>query len=135
MLATCTLPKPRKIHMKNRFINAAWLAPIPLLLLVSGCGGVNLWPFDGAKSGGQSPTPSNATKYQCDGGKHFYVRYIDNGNAVWLIYPDREVSLAKASGPGTSYSNGVAVLNVNGNEATLTDGPAISFSGCKVVGK
>jgi membrane-bound inhibitor of C-type lysozyme len=59
---------------------------------------------------------------------------MDNGNTAWLIYPDREVGLAKAPS-GTRYSNGVAVFEVNGNEASLTDGAKISYSGCKVAGK
>jgi membrane-bound inhibitor of C-type lysozyme len=122
--------------MANRLIHAALSAPVCLCLLLSGCGGVSLNPFAKDNTQGQSVTPPNSTEYQCNGNKHFYVRYLDNGNAAWLIYPDREVSLAKASSAsGTRYSNGVAVLDVNNGEAALTDGPAISFTGCKAVGK
>ena len=74
--------------------------------------------------------PPNATEYQCDGGKRFYLRFLDNGATAWLIFPDREVGLPKTA-KGTDYSNGVAVLEINGNEARLTDGN-ISYSGCKV---
>ena len=98
---------------------------------------MKVWPFDGDKPQGKALAPSNAALYQCDGGKHFYVRYLDNGNTAWLIYPDREVALAKgtASAPATRYSNGIAVLEINGNNATLTDGAAISFTGCKLADK
>ena len=118
--------------MGNRFIRAALLAPVCLSLLLAGCGGVNVWPFGGEKE--RSRAPSNATEYQCIGGKRFYVRYLDNGGAVWLIYPDREVRLDKVAAAGTRYSNGIAVLDINGNEATLADGPTISFAGCKAAG-
>ncbi|HEY3328171.1 MAG TPA: MliC family protein [Novimethylophilus sp.] len=122
--------------MATKIMRTKSLIPACVLLL-SGCGGMNVWPFDGEKSHGPTLAPSNATLYQCDGGKHFYLRYIDTGNTAWLIYPDREVALAKgtASAAGTRYSNGIAVLEIKGNDATLTDGPAISFTGCKLAGK
>lgn len=121
--------------MKNRILRAACVAPLCLSLILSGCGGFKLWPFGGEKGQERSRTPSNASEFQCTGGKKFYLRYLDNGGAAWIIYPDREVRLDKvATASGTSYSNGIAVLNVSGNEATLEDGPAISFAGCKKVG-
>lgn len=122
--------------MKIRLIQAGIAAPVCLALLLSGCGGANLWPFSGKKETGAASAPANATEYQCNGGKRFYVRYLDNGGAAWLIYSEREVSLTKvAATSGTRYSNGIAILNVNGTEASLEDGPAISYTGCKAVGK
>lgn len=122
--------------MGHIFIRVARTAPAWLPLLLSGCSGISVWPFDGTKAQNQSPTLANATEYQCDGGKHFHVRYTDNGNTAWLIYPDREVSLAKgAAASGMRYSNGIAALDVNGAEATLKDGPAITYTGCKAAGK
>jgi hypothetical protein len=32
------------------------------------------------------------------------------------------------------YSNGIAVLEISGNTATLTDGAAATFTGCKTGG-
>jgi len=106
---------------------------ILLSLLLSGCSGsINIWPFDGPKAQDRPRTPPNATEYQCHNAKRFYVRYLDNGNAAWVIYPEREVRLDKVTtDSGTRYSNGIAVLEVNGDVTTLADGPAISFTGCK----
>lgn len=78
-----------------------------------------------------SRTPANATEYQCAGGKHFYVRLVDNGATAWLIYSDREVALSKAAGATLRYSNGVAVLDITGSDAALNDGPGIAYSACK----
>jgi membrane-bound inhibitor of C-type lysozyme len=125
--------KTQVTFMANRRIHAAWSAPICLSLLLSACGGASLNPFGKDGDQVQSRTPPNSTEYQCNGNKRFYVRYLDNGSTAWLIYPDREVNLTKSSGPGTRYSNGVAVLDVNNGEATLTDGPAISYNGCKAI--
>ena len=104
---------------------------IAALVLLAGCSDVKVWPF-GESSTPHSSTPANATEYRCDGNKRFFVRYLDNGANAWLIYPDREVSLTRtASGASSRYSNGVAVLEVTGMEATLKDGEKISYSGCK----
>ncbi|MDD5249321.1 MAG: hypothetical protein PHY45_10065 [Rhodocyclaceae bacterium] len=112
--------------MKNSFIGAA--SAMAVALILSGCGGVNLWPFGGEKLQEHSRVPANATAYQCDGGKRFYVRTLDDG-AAWLILPDREIRLAKVG--DARYSNGIAVLEVTGDAAKLTDGSASAFAGCK----
>lgn len=120
--------------MGNRFIRAALWASAGLPLLLSGCGSVNvnLWPFGGGGAQDRPIKPANSTEYQCNNGKRFYVRNLDNGAAVWLIYPDRQVRLDKvSSADGARYSNGIAMLEINGNEATLADGPSIAYTGCK----
>lgn len=123
--------------MFTKSVNKSLLIPVSLLVLLSGCGSVSVWnPFASDKPQSQSGAPSNAIEYQCDAGKKFYVRLMDNGNTAWLIYPDREFGLNKAAGgPGARYTNGIAVLNINGNEASLNDGPAIAYTGCKAAGK
>ena len=121
--------------MGNGFIRAAWSAPVCLSLLLSGCGGTKLWPFGGETAQERSRAPANATEYQCNGGKRFYVRYLDNGGAAWLILAEREVRLDKvAATSGTRYSNGITVLDVNGNEAMLAGAAAVPFAGCKAAG-
>lgn len=123
--------------MSKKSINTFFLIPVGMLVLLSGCGSVSVWnPFAGDKPQSQSGGPANATEYQCDAGKKFYVRLLDNGSTAWLIYPDREFGLNKVTGgSGVRYTNGIAVLNINGNEATLNDGPAIAYTGCKPAGK
>lgn len=119
--------------MKTMCIRSAWSVPVVLALLLSGCGSMSVWPFGDDKPKARSG-PENATEYQCEGNKHFYVRYLENGNLAWLIYPDREVALNKsASGSGARYTNGTAVLEVNGSEASLKDGASTVFNGCKAV--
>lgn len=109
----------------------AGLAGIALLL--AGCGEINVKkyiPFGGDTVQERSRTPANATEYRCAGGKRFFVRTLDGGGAVWLILTEREVRLDKL-GAGSRYSNGIAVLELNGSDASLTDGAAVAFAGCK----
>ena len=117
-------------------ITATGLACLPLLL--AGCGDISVkkyLPFGGDAIQERPRTPSNATEYQCAAGKRFFVRTLDGGAAVWLILPEREVRLEKlGSDAPLRYGNGNAVLEINGNEATLKDGAAISFAACKTPG-
>ena len=103
--------------------------------LAAGCGSVSLWPFGSDKSPELSRTPANATEYRCNNDRRFYVRTLDQGAAVWVIYPEREFRLDKvAAAAGTRYSNGVAMLENNDGEASLRDGTA-AFTGCKAAGE
>lgn len=121
--------------MHKRFFNPA-PALAATLLLLAGCSSVGDYnPFGDSKPA-EARKPENATEYQCENGKRFFVRMLDKGNAAWLIYPHREVNLDKVSGgSGTRYSNGIAVLDINGAEATLNDGPSVAYTGCKVPAK
>ncbi|HEY8353510.1 MAG TPA: hypothetical protein VIK69_00670 [Methylophilaceae bacterium] len=78
--------------------------------------------------------PANATEYQCDGNKQFFVRRLTKENAVWLIYPDREVRLEALNEASERYGNGIATLDIGSETASLTDGPAINYTNCRVVG-
>ena len=73
----------------------------------------------------------NATAYVCEDNKQFYVRMQNNGNEAWLIYPDHEVSLAKASDGSNRFTSGVITLVINGAETTLNDGEKIAYTACK----
>lgn len=98
-------------------------------LFLAGCGGLSLWPFGNAAG----PVPrgyENATPYRCEGGKGFHVRLLENGNAAWLILPERQVRLER-KGDG-AYSNGLATLKLDAG--TLDDTSAISWRGCKAGG-
>lgn len=114
-------------HLPSR--NLYW---IPLVLLMAACGSVDKYnPFSESKPA-EPWKPSNATEYLCEGNKRFFVRMLDKENAAWLIYADREVRLEKSAG-GNTYTNNVAVLEINGNEATLKDGASIDYTACKAV--
>jgi len=116
-------------------LTGAGLACIPFLL--AGCGDMNVkkyLPFGSDTIQERSRAPSNATEYQCAGGKRFHVRTLEGGAAAWLILPEREVRLDRLGADGTRYSKGNTVLEISGGDATLSDGAAISLTGCKTVG-
>jgi hypothetical protein len=107
---------------------------IPLLLTAAACSSVDKYnPFSEEKAA-EAYKPANATEYLCEGSKRFFVRTLAKENAVWLIYPDREVRLEAAGEGSNRYTNSVAVLEINGEASSLSDGPNINYSGCKAVG-
>ena len=120
--------------MKHRIPHAAALACAILTLSACSSISVDLWPFGGGEQD-LSRTPPGATAYTCEGGKRLFVRYLDNGAAAWVILPEREFRLNKAtSGTGTSYSNGSATLDIKDGGATLSDGAAVTHAECKASG-
>ena len=121
--------------MENKLVTVLLLTAMGICL--SACSSMSVdkvWPFGDKSAPNQPKRLANATEYQCDGGKRFHVRYEDNGNTAWLIYPDREVALAKEAS-ATRYTNGIAMLEINGADASLKDGPTVAYSGCKSAGK
>ena len=123
--------------MKHRITRIAALILAGSSLLLGACSsiGVDLWPFGGGKEQDPSRTPPGATAYACEGGTRLFVRYLDNGAAAWVILPDREFRLNKAtSASGTRYSNGNAMLDIKDGAATLSDGAAVTHAGCKASG-
>ena len=102
------------------------------MLFATGCSSVNVWPFGDSKSAQVTRGHENATEFRCEGSKTFHVRYLDAGKSAWVILPDRQVRLDQVkSDAGSQYTNGIAVLRINGAEASLNDGPTIVYSGCK----
>ncbi|MDP1952184.1 MAG: MliC family protein [Betaproteobacteria bacterium] len=121
--------------MKQRITRTAAIAGATLLL--GACSSVNLdvLSFGGAKEQDTSRAPAGATAYQCDANKRLLVRYLDNGAAAWVMLPDREFRLNKAtSGGANRYSNGSTTLEINDAGATLSDGAAVTHAGCKASG-
>lgn len=122
--------------MRNSLMTTA--AALAAALLLAGCGDINVrkyLPFGGDTTIQERPrTPANAVEYQCAGNKRFFLRTLEGGAAVWLILSERELRLDRlGAGEGTRYSKGNTVLELGGAEATLSDGAAVSFTGCKAV--
>lgn len=105
-----------------------------LCVTLAGCGSMKVWPF-GEKEATELPgQPPNSTAYECEGGKRFYVRMLEQGNVAWLILPLREVGLAKTeSASGVRYSNGISTLHLKGDEATLEENADNVYQACRVI--
>lgn len=117
--------------MKPRIPKTKFPISIVLTLFLAACGTFDHLPFMGDKQA-DAGQPRDAVRYDCKSGKRFYVRRLDKENALWVIYPDREVRFEKATDKSAqTYSNGSALLELNGNQASITDGTDVSFVSCK----
>ena len=101
---------------------------IAIGVCLSACGGVSLWPFESGPRPESARVPADAAAYQCEGGKRLYVRLIDNGSAAWVILPEREFRLERS---GTAYAVGQNRLEIDGPNASLTEGASKTYAGCK----
>jgi membrane-bound inhibitor of C-type lysozyme len=123
------------LRKPNRVVRVAVMgAGLVLIQAMAGCGSIgSLWPFGGGAAGAErGRVPANSTEFRCDGGKTFYVRYLDDG-AAWVIFPDREVRLNKAdSGSGRRFTNGIATLDIDGASASLADREGTAFVNCRI---
>ena len=122
--------------MQEKLAGMAAIGMAGAALLLSGCGDMNLKkynPFGGDPVQERSRTPANATEYQCAAGKRIYVRNLDGGEAIWLILPERELRVDRV-GSSQRYSKGNTVLELNGNNATVSEGAAVTYSACKTGG-
>lgn len=136
----CTIEKaPLNDCLMPRFSRTGSSAVLLSVLFLAGCSSVSmpsmsgLWPFGDGLQGREPAPPANATPYRCDGNRGFFVRTLPSGS-VWVILPEREFRLDKAVGDGAAagrYSNGIAVLEIKGDEALLNDGPGQAYIGCR----
>ena len=123
-----------KLPMHRRSSTAALPVLLCVPVLLAGCGGFSLWPFGSDGPQGRKPgPPPNVTTYVCDGKRALHVRMLEGG-AAWVILPEREFRLDKAAGAAAEgrFSNGTAVLELKGDEASLTDPPGPAYSACRV---
>jgi len=112
-----------------RYIALSTAALLAATTLLAGCGDMKpkIWPFGESGPKERSREPTGASEYQCAAGKRFHLRRLE-GNAVWLILPEREVRL-EGSG-GTRYVKGGLVLELGSEKSTLTDGATATYVDC-----
>ena len=101
-----------------------------LMILATGCGTVErLW------SGGpteQKRVRAGVTEFSCASNRKLLVRIDAAAKSAWVIFPEREFRLDQVpEGPGTRYSNGRATLVIEGDEASLEEGSALTHADCK----
>lgn len=101
-----------------------------LLALLSGCASYKLWPLSSDTKSADPTLPENAIAYRCAGGKKFYIRELEKGQAIWLILPDREFSLSKQNDPNLIYANGTTRLLLEKTSAVLEISPNLKWLDC-----
>jgi hypothetical protein len=79
-----------------------------------------------------SNAPKDASLYQCEKNKKFYVRPIEGGKEMWLIFPDREFSLKQVDTSKNTYNNDTTTLEINDPETYIKEGEVLTYQKCRI---
>ena len=104
--------------------------------LFSSCGSlkmpdVNLPMFNGDYRE-LSTAPKDASLYQCEKNKQFYLKPIEGGKEMWLVFPDREFGLKQVEALKNTYSNDMTTLEINDPETSIKEGDVLTYQKCHI---
>ena len=114
------------------FVNTGFGAV--LLASLAGCGGFSLGslnPWSGPVERARA-LPADATEYACDAAKRLVVRQLPGGNAVMIVFREREFRLDQAPGAqGARFTNGSTTFQSQGDRVFLEEEGAVTYSNCR----
>ena len=79
-----------------------------------------------------STAPKDASLYQCEKNKQFYVKALEGGKEMWLVFPDREFGLKQAEASKNIYNNDTTTLEINDPETYIKEGDVLTYQKCRV---
>ena len=79
-----------------------------------------------------STAPKDASLYRCEKNKQFYVKALEGGKEMWLIFPDREFGLKHGDVLKNSYSNDTTTLEINDPETFIKEGDVLTYQKCRI---
>ena len=109
---------------------------LPFLFLILSCSSLNIdrieeiLAFEYEKI---DSIPEDAIKFQCANNEFFYLKYLDENNAVWVILKDREFRLDKIESQDKAYANTTTTLDIKGNNAIIKVDASILYKECQII--
>ena len=79
-----------------------------------------------------STAPKDASLYQCEKNKQFYVKALEGGKEMWLIFPDREFGLKQIEALRNTYNNDTTTLEINDPETYIKEGEVLTYQKCRL---
>ena len=109
---------------------------ILLSLLISSCTSIkldkeNIVDIFSLDDENQSLSPENSIQFTCDQNKKFFLRYLENKNAVWIILDNREFRLEKDLVDDNKYSNSKTTLNNLQDNVSIISDEKYLYKECK----
>jgi hypothetical protein len=108
-----------------------------LVILLSSCSSLSIdkekisnilsWESDTS----EDFSPKNSIQFECAENKVFYLRYLEEKNAVWIILDDREFRLEKILDQDNKFSNSMSNLEINPENTILNTSSKTSYEQCK----
>jgi hypothetical protein len=79
-----------------------------------------------------STAPKDASLYQCEKNKQFYVKALEGGKEMWLVFPDREFGLRQVEASKNIYTNDTTTLEINDPETYIKEGDVLTYQKCRL---
>ena len=79
-----------------------------------------------------STAPKDASLYQCEKNKQFYVKALEGGKEMWLVFPDREFGLKQVEASKNIYTNDTTTLEINDPETYIKEGDVLTYQKCRL---
>ena len=79
-----------------------------------------------------STAPKDASLYQCEKNKQFYVKALEGGKEMWLFFPDREFGLKQVEASKNIYNNDTTTLEINDPETNIKEGDVLTYQKCRL---
>ena len=79
-----------------------------------------------------STAPKDASLYQCEKNKQFYVKALEGGKEMWLIFPNREFGLKQVDTSKNIYNNEITTLEINDPETYIKEGEVLTYQKCRL---
>ena len=76
-------------------------------------------------------SPENSIQFTCNQSQTFFLRYLEDKNAVWIILDNREFRLKKDLVNDNKYSNGKTVLEISEDNISITSNEKFIYKQCK----
>ena len=110
---------------------------VVLAATLAGCGGFSvgsLNPWSGPVERARTLS-ADATEYACDAARRLVVRQLPGGNAVMIVFREREFRLDQASSASSTsvarFTNGSTTLQSQGDRVSLEEEGAVTYSNCR----
>jgi hypothetical protein len=106
------------------------------LLLLNACSSINLdkdkiTDIFSLDDENQTLSPENSIQFTCDQNQTFFLRYLEDKNAVWIILDNREFRLEKDLVDDNKYSNRKTVLEISQGNVSITSNEKSLYEQCK----
>ena len=119
------------------FANAGF--GVVLAASLAGCGGFSIGSLNPWSGPVERPrtSPADGTAYACDGARRLVIRNLADTKSVMIVFPERAFRLDQVPSASTSgarytrYTNGSTTLQSDGDQVTLEEEGAVTYSNCR----
>ena len=112
------------------------LALFSLASLLASCGSMKIPELNLPMFNGDyrelSSAPKEASLYQCEKNKQFYVKALEGGKEMWLVFPDREFGLKQVEASKNIYTNDTTTLEINDPETYIKESDVLTYQKCRL---